>query len=250
MSRARQQPPKDALATFHHEARALRDATQRTESTRNVGWVSLVLSIGLAALAVMLGLEASAGAGATALAAGFFLFMTLVCFREVKRLKGELEGANSLAVPSRVAQRLKKLPATPPAQVRWRVTRALDAHVHLGRFLVHVRRQGMSAEADALARAAEASVSHIVERCETLLRMLQVAQPSEAVVAARTAVENDVDAHLVELSAAMDAAATFITVDTPEAASLLTERAGALTALADGLSDAFAEPPQLAASAE
>lgn len=250
MSRTSQQPPNDALATFHEESRALRSTRQRGASTGKVGWGSLVLTLVLLVQAVVLGVAASPGAGPTALAAGFFLFVTILCFRESRRIKALQADAAPLGLPTGIAQRLKKLPAGPPGQVRWRVTRALDAHVHLGRFLVHVRRQGMPAEADALARAAEASVGHIVERCETLLRMLQVGQPSEAVVAARTAVENDVDAHLVELSAAMDAAATFITVDTPEAASRLTEQADALAALADGLTEAFVEQPQLAASAE
>ena len=81
-----------------------------------------------------------------------------------------------------------------------------------------------------------------------LLRMLAIASPTDAVVAAQRSVMADIDANLVELSATMDATATVIAAGTRDAATSLSDHAEALEALAEGLEEAFAPPPMLAAS--
>lgn len=184
----------------------------------------------------------------TVAGAAFFVLMAGLCFRDARTQRARAEALPPPGGSPELARRVLRLPTDLSSDVRWRVTRALDAQLHIDRFLVHVRRAGMESEADVLARATAASSLHVVERCETLLRMLAIASPTEAVVAARRSVMADIDANLVELGATMDATATVIAAGTRDAATSLSEHAEALEALAEGLEEAFAPPPMLAAS--
>ena len=235
----------EALVQWRADAAALR---RRAGASSNAGIVLLFLmlpALGLSSILVPIAMG-----GLVPMVAGVILFAAMagLCFRDARTQRARAEALPPPGGSPELARRVLQLPANLSSDVRWRVTRALDAQLHIDRFLVHVRRAGMESEADVLARATAASSLHVVERCETLLRMLAIASPTDAVVAARRSVMADIDANLVELSATMDATATVIAAGTRDAATSLSEHAEALEALAEGLEEAFAPPPMLAAS--
>lgn len=94
-------------------------------------------------------------------------------------------------------------------------------------------------------QSVDACLEVVDERCWILDDLCAVQGPSAAILEARARMEEDIDSRLEELSAALDAAATFAAVGTRDAATALGEKTARLAAIAAArqeIEDAIALP--------
>lgn len=169
-----------------------------------------------------------------ALGIGAFAVLSSIIALRTRRARRD-EPAALPGIDEDVTRRILALPPALPEPVAWRLDRALHAVHHLNEMLEHGPFGDGLPDAEALKRDAAASLSRVVERGEALADLYAVVGPSEAVVRARTAVQREIDDHLIELNGALDAAATYVAVGTSDAAATLRLRAEQLHAIASGI---------------
>lgn len=107
------------------------------------------------------------------------------------------------------------------------------------------RFRGEFKEGPLLRESVDGCLRDVDEKCWILDDLCAVQGPSNAILEARGRMEADIDRRLEELSAALDAAATFAAVGTRDAATALGEKTARLAALAAArqeLEDALALP--------
>lgn len=115
---------------------------------------------------------------------------------------------------------------------------------HLQAVLKHAPFERAFSDSPALQRDASICLRRVLERCDVLSDLYDVQGPSPAILAARAAVEQEIDRNLAELHRALDASTEYIAVGTSDAARGLGERASQLRALAEGLAEIEADSEQ------